>query len=135
MSTTKKHIPETLILGNDSIDSEHDVLFSLFDKIQNALDNSNYMFDFEEIIGELVSYVSFHFKNEEKLMTKLGYPNQLWHKKQHNLMKAHVHGYLYRFKSDKESQKNIAIDINDFIKTWLINHIAKEDMTFANYMK
>jgi hemerythrin len=135
MAVKLKNVPKSLIVGQDNIDYEHDVLFSLFEKVHNAVENNDYLYDLDKVIKELVAYVSFHFKNEEKLMVKAGYTNLKEHKKEHSIMTAHVHGYLFRFKSENESQRNIAIDINDFVKSWLIEHIADEDMKLAEYLK
>ncbi|MBF0446339.1 MAG: hemerythrin domain-containing protein, partial [Magnetococcales bacterium] len=95
----------------------------------------DYFSELEIVIEELVAYVSYHFKNEEQLMLESDYPNIKAHKKQHSIMTAHVYGYMLRFKSNRESQRNIAIDINDFIKLWLFDHIASEDMNLAKYLK
>ncbi|MBF0195219.1 MAG: hemerythrin family protein [Magnetococcales bacterium] len=133
MSDEMKYLPKSLVVGLDNIDSEHEVLFSLFDTLSKAIENNDYLFDLGEIIEELVAYVKFHFKSEEKLMISSGYPNIMQHRKAHKIMTAHVHGYMFRFKSKSESQRNIVVDINDFIKFWFIDHIANDDMNLAKY--
>jgi hemerythrin len=135
MTIKLKYLPEKLIVGHDYIDSQHDALFRLFDKIYNAVENDDDLSDLDKVIKKLVDYVSFHFKNEEKLMLKIGYPNLKEHKKEHRIMTRRVYEYLSRFKSENESQRAIIIDINDFIKSWLIEHIADKDMNLAEYLK
>ncbi|MBF0381326.1 MAG: hemerythrin family protein [Magnetococcales bacterium] len=129
-----KFIPKSLIMEHELIDFDHNNLFSLFDKVSKIIKKKENIDELDNIIEELVNYTSVHFENEEKLMSTANYPYFKQHRLKHKMMLAHVHGYLVRFNSENESKRNIAVDINDFIKSWLEIHIEMEDMYLGNYL-
>jgi hemerythrin-like metal-binding protein len=132
--TKQNCLPEYLMVGHSQIDTQHGVLFSLFDDIEHVTFDSAVLPDLDGIIIDLIKYIDTHFKFEEELMRSSDYPHCKRHRYEHKTMMAHVQGYLIRYKSDKESSREISIDIHDFIKSWITNHIAAEDKGLSHYL-
>lgn len=73
----------------------------------------------------LVKYSKKHFISEENYMPVTGHIYQLEHELEHNYFKAIVRGYCAR---SFEGESNFAVEVAEFIATWLSDHILLHDM-------
>ena len=67
---------DNLVTGNETIDTQHK---ELIDRIQNfvtACQNGNSKVKAIKMLDYLDEYTDFHFKEEEKLQEKSGYPER-----------------------------------------------------------
>jgi len=80
-------------------------------------------------IKMLEQYVSVHFKTEEELMKRAGYPGLEEHKKLHKNLEAKTRSIATQI-----SQLNDASEILKFLRTWWMNHINIEDKKYKPYM-
>ena len=126
-----------LIEWNDSlsvnvaeIDEQHKKLIGLINDLHAAMSagKSNDMMG--GILNELVEYTKYHFSSEEKYMDQFHYPGTLVHKKEHE-------GFVNKaleFKGNFESgNASISVDLLNFLKDWLINHIQGTDKRYSNF--
>ena len=70
---------DNLVTGNETIDTQHK---ELIDRIQNfvtACQNGNSKVKAIKMLDYLDEYTDFHFKEEEKLQEKSGYPEREKH--------------------------------------------------------
>ena len=71
-----------------------------------------------------------HFATEEKYFDEFGYLKATQHKKEHNDFVTKVAA----FKSDFDNGKMmLSMEIMEFLKDWLLNHIKKTDMAYSNF--
>ena len=121
-------------LGNDFVDSQHKRLFELVGNVGKycleGWDKNN----LSETLDFLLQYTVQHFNDEEALQVKYGFPEYENHKKLHEEFEAIVIGKVSEFK-EKGSTKDLKETVNDFVITWLVNHILKEDMKIGAYIK
>ena len=73
---------------------------------------------------ELVDYVRYHFAEEEKLMAEHNYSQTDRHAELHQVFVRKVAGFLKKLKTDGSIS---AQDLLSFLKSWLIDHILRED--------
>ena len=132
--TKRNSFHESLRVGHHQIDSQHEELFSLFDDIENATRDGADLPVLDSTINDLIDYTDTHFTFEKELMLTADFPNLKQHICEHKKMMAQAIGYLIRYKSKRESSREIAIDIHDFIKSWFTNHIAAEDKGLSHYL-
>ena len=125
---------DNLVTGNETIDTQHK---ELIDRIQNfvtACQNGDSKVKAIKMLDYLDEYTSFHFKEEEKLQEKSGYPEREKHYEKHAEFKKTIqelHEYLqdYEGPTDRFSelvQKNV-ID-------WLFGHIKTYDRSVAEFI-
>jgi len=115
-------------VGNELMDEQHQVLFSLINDFFHA-ESKEKVFT---IFNSLFEYVELHFKEEESLMIEVNYPKFSAHIKQHNILRNKLK--LLRDKletSDPESYNRIGI----FLYNWLAKHILKSDMDYKEFVK
>ena len=88
---------DNLVTGNETIDTQHK---ELIDRIQNfvtACQNGDSKVKAIKMLDYLDEYTDFHFKEEEKLQEKSGYPERENHHEKHEEFKKTIqelHEYL-----------------------------------------
>jgi hemerythrin len=114
-------------VGIDSIDKQHKQLILLLNTLYDAMKEGKGKDKLEEILNELVVYTDYHFKYEEELFNKYSYPDKAHHEKIHNELRKKVMEFQGKFKS---GQMNMSIDLLNFLKEWVNNHIVEEDKKY-----
>ena len=123
---------ESLSVGIQAIDDEHQKLLSLINNLQTAvLYPTGETFE-RQALSELVEYTKYHFQREEELMRENGYPDFEAHKRQHEEMIEEVSEFLGAYEKDREATID---ELTRFLKTWLIDHIAGTDQQYAPYLR
>ena len=86
-----------------------------------------------EAITELLSYTKQHFASEEAFLSQHGYPNLDGHKRRHQ----ELEGVLAKLSKEiNESRASrTPLKLNLLVTIWLLEHIMKEDMQYAIFIK
>ncbi len=121
---------QELSVDNVSIDNEHKQLFALIDNFYKGIKDNSPKERLEELILGLVSYTKTHFSNEELHMSRMGYPDLASHKELHEVFVKNVTGYYDRLKGGKLI---LSIEVTNFLKDWLVNHIKGSDQQYAAF--
>ena len=118
-------------VGIKFIDNEHQKLLGLINRFLTASKDHPSTFYEQEAMEELIDYTQYHFKHEEELMEKHGYPDLEDHKKEHRKMVARVN----ELSEDYNIRGQEALeDTAGYLKHWLINHIQVVDQQYSDYM-
>ena len=121
---------DDLDTGIEVIDNQHKRIVDYINKLDAARKTGNKN-DIGLVLDELVDYTLSHFTFEESLMEEAGYPFINAHKKVHQLFTKRVGDYMQRFKMGED----IADDLLNTLKAWLINHIRNDDNDYANIVR
>jgi hemerythrin-like metal-binding protein/PAS domain S-box-containing protein len=121
---------DTLRIGVDAIDKDHQALISL---INRAADHSIAEQDVDEILGELIDYAHFHFKREEKVMEVCGYDNIENHRNIHGNFIRRVDELANNWRLNHSPDDRLKL--GKFLRDWLFDHIIHEDTKLAKYAK
>ena len=121
-------------LGNEFVDSQHKRLFELVCNLGKSCLEGEDVATLSETLDFLLQYTVQHFSDEESLQLKYNFPEYEHHKKLHEEFEATVGEKVLEFK-EKGSTKDLSDTVNDFVVTWLLNHILKEDMKIGAYIK
>jgi len=82
------------------------------------------------IIDRLVDYAQYHFSSEEKWMKDHSYAELDWHTVEHN---AFWHK-IFDFQADyKNGEKQLSIEVLNFLKDWLMDHICTTDAAYGRF--
>jgi hemerythrin len=119
-------------MGINLIDEQHkgliDLINELFNHVTgNKAEEKEY---FQEVIEQAVQYVKFHFATEEKYMTSIGFPGYAEHKKAHEQFVLTV---ITTIKDFNEGNKMTLENFANFLKDWVLTHIAKVDMQYSKF--
>ena len=123
---------DEFVLGIDSIDKQHrwlvDTTNRLYDEI---VSNSPRREDLKEILEGLVDYTVNHFIVEEDLFNRYGYPDEKDHRARHDEFARHALELLLKF----ERGEPVSEEVLDFLQSWLLRHILKEDKAYVPFLK
>jgi len=118
-------------VGVAVMDDDHKRLINLINQLQTAAlyDTSD---EYEkEAFDTLIDYTKTHFKREEDLLEKNGFPGLEAHKKQHQAMIDEVGNLVseYQQNADVTIEKTIR-----YLKVWLIKHINGTDKEYSGFL-
>jgi hemerythrin len=114
------HIPQ--------IDGQHQQLIGLINQLHAAMLQGNGAQTLGNILDDLVRYATGHFAYEESMLQQRGYPELAAHRAEHQRLIAQV----YQLQKDFRSGKLLmTMQVMQFLKEWLANHILTRDMQYA----
>lgn len=123
----------SLAVGIESIDIQHEELFrvinSMYDKMQRG---GMEHYALVEALDSLRSYVKYHFRTEEKLMEKHGYPELEQHRKEHEVFSERI--YLFAQRPQDKINETLE-EMQGFLLNWLIKHIQRTDRKYVSCIK
>jgi len=123
---------DELSVGIASIDKQHQILIELINSLNTAMAEGEANLRIADILASLTSYTRLHFAYEEKLFEKHGYAETKEHKRQHGELIEQINALKERFESDQSG--SIGLEIMQFLKNWLTNHIMKTDKHYSAFL-
>jgi hemerythrin-like metal-binding protein len=121
---------ESLSVGVDAFNKEHQQLISLINELNNALLIGSSAKTMENTLARLAKYTEIHFNHEEEYMRLHDYPSYEGHRKEHEELKKQVADYYEQLKSGR---KSFSLSLLNFLKDWLTNHILGTDMKYKDF--
>src|SRR5260370_31096009 len=119
-------------VGIASIDSQQQKLFAIARELYEAMSAGRGKGSLALILDSLVQYTSVHFAHEERLMRVYDYPDFLKHKAQHDALTKQVLAFQKEFEAGMAS---MTVQLLQFLKDWLENHIKVSDFEYAPCLK
>ncbi len=118
-------------IGNDLIDSEHEELFRLINAFHSQWLQARKQQAIARVLNQLVSYTESHFRHEETIMRDEGYVQLDGHMALHEAM---IDTIFQLQKSYEEGGLRLEMDTMKFLKSWLLEHILKDDYGFRDFL-
>ena len=125
---------EDLSVGVDIIDQQHKIWFDKANELFDAGKKGKAKEFVSSMLNFLDEYTKMHFRDEEKYMISIHYPEYDTQKKLHTNFIAE----LSKLKKEYgESGGNIIVIINanQMVISWLINHISSQDKKIGQYVR
>lgn len=113
------------------IDNQHIKIVDLINELHDKMKEGKGKDSLTKILNDLTLYTANHFKTEEELFYKYNYPNTEAHVLEHKKLVDKV----LQIKTDFESGKVVlTLDVMDFLKDWLSNHISGSDKLYTSFL-
>ncbi len=128
----KYEMKEEYYTGIEFVDQEHAKLFSIANDAYELLMNQFIPDKYDyilQVIQELKDYTKYHFQHEEEYMISIGYKRLLSQKVDHADFIEKLDNIDTT--SIDENQRDILLDLLEFLNSWLIGHIYKKDKLIA----
>lgn len=122
---------DRLSVNIELFDEQHKALVGLINKLYDSVKAGQVISVLGSISTELVKYTDTHFKSEEALFQKHGYPEFEQHKKEHEEFTK----YVTELKDNLNYGK--AFDFPELIKylmRWLYEHILVTDKKYTVFL-
>ncbi len=125
---------EDLSVGVELIDQQHKTWFEKANQLFEAGKAGKAKDYIERMFLFLDDYTKMHFRDEERYMQSIRYPEYDAQKKMHTNFIAELDKLKKEY---KESGGNIVVIINanQMIVNWLVNHISMQDKKIGVYAK
>ena len=124
---------EQLNVGSAEIDADHKRLVQYVNELHDAVTESQSEKVVGRILIDLIEYTRDHFAREEKVMKGCGYPDLERHQKIHAALTRKVLIFAQTYLRTPTDQ--VKRELIDFLASWLVEHIIKEDRRVGNYLR
>jgi len=113
-------------VGVRKVDDQHKRMVVMINELHMAMRGGKGRKELEHLFKELADYTVTHFRTEEELMLTYGYPvgDYEFHKQEHDKLTEQVKEL--RSKAE-EGKLAITIEVMNFLRDWLVNHILDTD--------
>jgi hemerythrin len=132
-------LPMTLLVWNNgysvgiaSIDEQHKKLVDMLNELFDGMQSSKGREVLGKILDELIDYANMHFKFEEDIFNRVGYPDLMSHKAQHDELRQKVIAIQERYKAAQTGA--LSLEVINFMRGWLVNHIQGTDMKYSPFL-
>ena len=110
-------------VGVQRIDADHVTLLALLNQLHINLAEEKSEQALAPVLAALLNYADTHFRFEERVMERFGYPDRETHRATHDAFRGKVETLL----SEVGSEEDVARKLRAVLNTWLLNHILGED--------
>ncbi len=119
-------------VGISVIDEEHKKIIGILSKAIYTKEHNASPNELREVLREMTNYALKHFKTEEAYMKEFNYTEYEDHREKHREFFTETIAY-----HDKviEGDCQIANEIIEYLKWWLVNHIQVTDKKYVDCFK
>ena len=118
-------------IGNDLIDDEHQELFRLINAFHDTWIERRDQRAIAPLLNQLIAYAEMHFQHEEAIMRDAGFPKLAEHHEIHAAMVETVFALRLSF---EQASSRLEMDTLKFVKSWLLEHIIRNDYLFRDFL-
>jgi hemerythrin len=118
-------------VGVVEMDNQHKKLIDLINQLHDSMKAGKGNSEISVILNGLSDYTKYHFNSEEKILQENNYPGFIFQQNKH---KEFVEK-LKEFQQEAGTKSlSISIQVSQFLKTWLVEHILVEDKKYGKYL-
>lgn len=119
-------------IGEKSIDSEHDLQMQMLDSLSESIEKGGDFSPTKYILEQFIEFSDMHFLSEQLVMRLHSYPGYEPHLEQHTQLMKKVREIR---DSVVRGEKKPSIQMIHELRTWLLSHIATEDVAFGEFLR
>jgi hemerythrin len=119
-------------VGVVTFDREHMGLIEMINDLHDAMRDGKGKDGLDVTVARLIDYTTKHLEHEEGELKKHGYPQLREHCRQHEELKLRVREFRNRLTIGYNGL--ITVEMARFLKTWLEQHILREDMHYSQFL-
>lgn len=118
-------------VGIKHLDEQHQKLVEMINELHQSMRRGEGKSLIETILDKMKAYTAIHFKSEEKLFEQYSFPKTSEHKKEHREFVGKVLEFIQKY---EKGDAFLSIEIINFLKDWLINHILGSDKEYGPFL-
>jgi hemerythrin len=118
-------------IGNELIDNEHQELFRRINDFHDHWIERREAQAIAVLLNQLIAYAEMHFQHEEAIMRDAGFPRLEEHQAVHEAMVVTIFRLRQIF---EQNNGRIEMETIKFVKSWLIEHIVRNDYLFRDFL-
>jgi len=124
----------SLETGFGTIDRQHCEIVATFNELADAYDGEHDPALVGDVLVRLSEYVSTHFAEEEALMVRCSFPENLAsaHRRDHLEMAERTRAMVIAHRSGERTQVTA---LAEWLQEWLVRHVLAIDRLLANHVR
>lgn len=119
----------SFVLNIPEVDKQHKQLVDLVNQLHAAMKQQKDKSEIGNVLKGLGDYTVSHFSDEEKLMRQAGYNQLSAHQEIHKDLIAEILEFQAQYDA---GDAMVSMELMDFLKTWLTDHIKGTDRQYAS---
>ncbi|ABF42651.1 Hemerythrin-like, metal-binding protein [Candidatus Koribacter versatilis Ellin345] len=123
---------ETRFSVGAAMDAEHKTWFGILNRLHDAMAQGKGKDVQQKILIEMVAYTHTHFAHEESFLQSRNYPDLPAHRSLHVTFTKKVRDLESKVKAGLPV---LSVELMDFLRDWLQNHILTHDVKYGTWMK
>jgi len=120
------------VLGIEEIDDQHRKLVNMINSLHEGLRDGKGREVTGTVLKSMMEYALYHFKTEEDLMQRFGFEGFTEHRAEHLTFMESVDEMAKRHEA---GEYLVSLELNDFLKDWLTDHILSTDWEYAPFIR
>jgi hemerythrin len=126
---------EGLTIGDPQIDADHRRMVALVARLEAAAEGGVDCEMVGRTLAALAHLCRKHFAREEALQREIGFPDREVHRDRHDMLSKRLDALLAHYAGGgPDIRRGMVRTLGDSLATWLINHIANEDVHLKPYV-
>lgn len=117
-------------LGIGQIDKQHVEIVKLMNELYDSIHYAKENYVIKDVFVRLLKYANYHFTLELELFQKYHYAEERIHIDEH---KYYINKVKTIMINELLTEKNAALDVLHFLRSWFENHMMKTDREYCNY--
>ncbi|HEY1931207.1 MAG TPA: bacteriohemerythrin [Acetobacteraceae bacterium] len=123
---------EKLSVGVTALDDDHKRLVAMINELFDSMQAGQGREVLGRILDGLVQYTKMHFAREESFFAKTSYAAAAAHKQEHDALTRQVLDVQRKYAAG--AQAALTLEILQFLKNWLIQHIQGSDQKYRMHL-
>ncbi len=119
-------------IGITEIDDQHRHLVKMVNALYEAMKIGSGSMLLPALLDNLMDYTLSHFQAEERYMQSSRYPDFEAHQREHQELTEKVMQFRVQV---RQGVMVGTAEVMDFLKSWLMDHLAGSDRDFGQYWK
>ena len=124
---------DSLRLGVETIDNEHQELLAILNNVLEAKSKPKTAREGAELIDRLLEFSIAHFRHEEELMVRIGYPEFESHRRAHVKLREQAR-FLKKVLDGEDNPALVRLELAGFLSEWLADHLVQMDLPMAPHI-
>lgn len=120
-----------LEVGSPEMDAQHRRLIAIINEYHESLSRGASNAELERIFTKVAEFATYHFRDEEALMERHGFPQLARHRLIHRQLVERVGELMAELHAGREG---VSLQIQYFLKNWLTAHIKGVDCQYRTYV-
>ena len=120
------------IVECEKLDKDHKRLVEMVDEITTKLDNG-VTENCKKMVTDFINFTKAHFRREEKLLTKIGYPDVEKHRNHHNYLDKKM-GHILEFTDSVATNKLARESLRKELIFFIMDDVITTDLDFKEFI-
>lgn len=124
-------------LGLPAIDAEHKELLEVCNQFLEAVRTEQSVPTLAGILDTMILRTRAHFRAEERMLDRNGYPGLVVHKAEHERLLLQAEALRARLGdiAHQDELGHVTMEAAAFLQTWLLDHIRTNDRPYRPFLR